>query len=75
LNVVWLAIYLAGLVSALAVMRDPWPARVGTAVVWPLGPMAFAVVVAILLVASALLWPVRVLGGAALLAVLAWLTL
>jgi hypothetical protein len=72
---VLLSIYLSGLVIALAVMRDPWPARIGTALVWPLGPMAFVVVISILLVASAILWPVLILGSAALLGLLAWLTL
>jgi hypothetical protein len=72
---VLLSIYLSGLVIALAVMRDPWPARIATAMVWPLGPIAFVVVISILLVASAILWPVLILGGAALLGFLAWLTL
>jgi hypothetical protein len=72
---VWLSIYLTGMVIALSVMRDPWPVRLGTAMVWPLGPLAFLVVISILLIASAVLWPVLVLGGAALLGVLAWLTL
>ena len=67
--------YLIGLVVALAVMRDPWPARIGIALVWPLGPLALLVVISILLVASAILWPVLILGSAALLGVLAWLTL
>jgi hypothetical protein len=70
-----LSIYLSGLVIALAVMRDPWPARIGTALVWPLGPIAFVVVISIMLVASAILWPVLILGSAALLGLLAWLTL
>jgi hypothetical protein len=70
-----LALYLTGVVIALAVMRDPWPVRIGTAMVWPLGPLAFAVVISVLLVASAILWPVLILGSAVLLGVLAWLTL
>jgi hypothetical protein len=72
---VWLSIYLTGLVIALAVMRDPWPERIGTALVWPLGPIAFVVVISIMLLASAVLWPVLILGGAAVLGLLAWLTL
>jgi hypothetical protein len=71
----WLSIYLTGLVIALAVMRDPWPERIGTALVWPLGPIAFVVVISIMLLASAVLWPVLILGGAAVLGLLAWLTL
>jgi hypothetical protein len=72
---VWFSIYLTGLVIALAVMRDPWPERIGTALVWPLGPIAFVVVISIMLLASAVLWPVLILGGAAVLGLLAWLTL
>jgi hypothetical protein len=68
----YVTVYLAGIVIALAVMRDPWPARLGTALVWPLGPLAFVVVVSILLVASAILWPLPVLTGAALLGALGW---
>jgi hypothetical protein len=68
----YVTVYLAGIVIALAVMRDPWPARLGTALVWPLGPLAFVVVVSILLVASAILWPLPVLTGTALLGALGW---
>ena len=71
----YLTVYLTGLVMALAVMRDPWPARLGIALVWPLGPLAFVVVLSMLLVASAVLWPVLILGIAALLGVVAWFTL
>ena len=60
-----LVIYVVGVVIGLAVMRDRWPVRLGMALVWPLGPGAFLVVVPILLVASAILWPGVVLGGAA----------
>ena len=70
-----LSIYLVGVVWALAVMRDPWPSRVGTALLWPLGPVAFVAVVSILVVAAAILWPLPVLGGAALVGVLAYLLL
>jgi hypothetical protein len=72
---VWFSVYLTGLVIALAVMRDPWPERIGTALVWPLGPLAFVAVISIMLLASAVLWPVQILGGAAVLGLLAWLTL
>jgi hypothetical protein len=71
--VIPLVIYLAGVVTALAVMRDRWPVRLTTALVWPLGPMAFAVVVSMLLVASAILWPVPVLGAAAVIATVIYL--
>jgi hypothetical protein len=71
----YLTTYLLGFVIAIAVMRDPWPVRIGTALAWPLGPLAFLIVISVLLVASVVLWPVLILGSAALLGVLAWLTL
>ena len=64
--------YVVGVVIALAVMRDPWPTRLRTALVWPLGPIAFLVVVTILMIASAILWPLPILG-AALLGAAVWL--
>jgi len=64
--------YLAGVVVALAVMRDPWPSRVGIALAWPLGPIAFLAVVAILLMASLFLWPLPVLGAIGVIAALIW---
>jgi hypothetical protein len=67
-----LIIYLVGVVVALAAMRDAWPARIGTALVWPLGPVAFVVVMSMLLVASAIRWPLPVLTVAGLLAALGW---
>jgi hypothetical protein len=67
-----LYIYLAGVLVALAVMRDPWPARVTIALVWPLGPIAFVVVVAIMLVAAAILWPIPVLAGVAVIGMVFW---
>jgi hypothetical protein len=69
----YLAAYVLGVVMALAIMRDPWPERVATALVWPLGPLAFLVVVPVLLVAAAILWPVPVLGSAAIVGVLVYL--
>lgn len=69
---VFAGIYLVGVLIGLSVMRDPWPARVGTALVWPLGPAAFVVVVSILLVASVILWPLLMLPAFALLGGFAW---
>jgi hypothetical protein len=69
-----LTIYLAGVVLGLVVMRDAWPARLATALVWPLGPIAFVIVVAIMLVTAAILWPVTILGSAAVLAAVIYLT-
>jgi hypothetical protein len=68
-----LLLYLAGVAVGLVVMRDPWPARLTTALVWPLGPMAFVFVVAILLLAAAILWPLLILALVALSGFLVWL--
>jgi hypothetical protein len=65
-------VYAVGVLIGLSVMRDRWPARLATALVWPLGPLAFVVVVSILLLASAILWPVPVLSAAALFGALLW---
>ena len=64
-DVPFLIVYALGVALGLAVMRDPWPARVVTALVWPLGPMAFVLVLTFLLVVAAILWPILVLGSAA----------
>jgi hypothetical protein len=69
----YLVVYLAGVALGLAVMRDPWPARLGTALVWPLGPIAFLVVLAILLVAATLLWPLLMIAAGAIIAAGVWL--
>jgi hypothetical protein len=67
-----LVIYMTGVLIALVRMRDPWPSRMATALVWPLGPAAFVAVLAVMIVAAAIMWPLPVLGGAALVAALAW---
>ena len=69
-----LTVYLTGVILALAVMRDPWPSRVATALVWPLGPIAFVVVVVILLAAAVFLWPVLALAAIAMISAVVWLT-
>jgi hypothetical protein len=71
--VTYLILYVAGVLIGLVVMRDPWGERLGTALMWPLGPIAFAVVVPMMLIAAAILWPAPMLGGAAMLALIAYL--
>jgi hypothetical protein len=66
------AVYLIGIAIGLAVMRDPWPSRIVTALAWPLGVVAFLVVVSILSVAAVYLWPVPALATVGL-AALVWL--
>ena len=55
------AVYLAG--AAFAIWRTDahWPTRLGLAVLWPVGPAAFLVTVAILLAASLVAFPL--VGG------------
>jgi hypothetical protein len=69
----YLSIYVIGVLVGLAVMRDSWLPRTVTALLWPLGPIAFLVVVPILLVASAILWPLYVIPTAAVIGLVMWL--
>jgi hypothetical protein len=70
--VTYAVIYVLGIALGLAVMRDPWPARVATALVWPLGPIAFVLVIALQLVVAAILWPLLILGTAAAVGLILW---
>jgi hypothetical protein len=67
-----LTIYVIGILIGLVVMRDPIGPRLATALVWPLGPVAFIAVLTILIIASVALWPVTVLGLAAVVGALVW---
>jgi hypothetical protein len=49
-----LALYLAGVAIGLWRTDAPLPARLLLAILWPIGPLAFVIVVAILLAASPL---------------------
>ena len=49
--------YLAGALVALVATDDRWPTRLVLAALWPLGPLAFVAVVAVLLAVAAVLWP------------------
>jgi glyoxylase-like metal-dependent hydrolase (beta-lactamase superfamily II) len=52
------AIYLLGVLVGLVRIDAPLPARIGLALVWPLGPLAFVVTVSILLLASLIAFPI-----------------
>ena len=67
-------IYIAGVLLGLAVMRDPWPSRIVTALAWPLGIVAFVVVLIVMSIAAIYLWPVPILATLAVLA-LVWLAM
>lgn len=68
------AAYVAGVLWGLLMIDAPAAARLGLAIVWPLGPMAFAVTTTILLAASLIAFPL--VGSAILLAALVlWLAI
>jgi hypothetical protein len=62
-------VYVVGLVLALWRTDAPWLTRIGLAILWPFGPMAFLVTVSVLLAASFIAFPTIgavVFGGALL---------
>ena len=69
-----IGIYIIGVAIGLIVMRDPWPTRIITALAWPLGILAFVVVVTMLSMAAVYLWPVPMLATLAVLT-LGWLAI
>lgn len=73
MEVLW-AIYAAGVFIALWRTDARWPTRVAVAALWPLGPLAFLVTVAVLLAASLIAFPL-VAGSIAVIGSLAvwWL--
>ena len=52
-----LAVYVAGVAWGLLMIDARPAARVGLALLWPLGPLAFALTIGILLVASLIAFP------------------
>jgi hypothetical protein len=68
---VLILIYVAGIGLGLLMIDARPPVRIGLSILWPIGPLAFIVTIAILLVASLIAFPA--LGAAAaIVAVLAW---
>jgi hypothetical protein len=65
-----LVLYAVGVAVAVWRADAPWPARIGLALLWPLGPMAFIATVSILLAASLIAFPVA--GVAVAAAVALW---
>jgi hypothetical protein len=52
------AIYAVGALVAIWRTDASWPTRIGLAALWPVGPLAFLVTVAILAAASLIAFPV-----------------
>jgi hypothetical protein len=71
MELLW-AIYAVGAVIALWRTDAGWPTRVAIAVLWPLGPLAFVVTVAILAAASFIAFPLIAGSIAAAGAAAAW---
>ena len=71
----WIAfVYVAGVAWGLFVIDGRAGVRIGLALLWPLGPLAFVVTVGMLLAASVIAFPAFGIGvGAA--ALLLWLLL
>jgi hypothetical protein len=52
-----LAVYVAGVVWGLLVIDAKPPSRIALAILWPLGPIAFAVTITVLLGAALIAFP------------------
>ncbi len=66
-----LAVYAGGVLLGLALTNARWPVRLGLALAWPLGPLAFVLTVALLLAVAAVVFPI--FGGIVALIVLLFL--
>ena len=56
MEMLW-AVYLAGAAFALWRTDAAWPTRIGLALLWPIGPLAFVATVTILVAASLIAFP------------------
>ena len=67
-------IYLLGVTVALLTMDERGFARIGLALLWPLGPLAFIVTITILLAASLMAFPTvgLIVLAAALVTAVVW---
>ena len=65
------AVYVAGVTLGLIVIDAPRPGvRIGLALLWPLGPLAFVVTLGVLVVAAMIAFPA--FGAAVVAGALAW---
>ena len=53
-----LMLYIGGAAVALWRTDASWPIRIALALLWPIGPLAFALTVSLLLVASLIAFPI-----------------
>jgi len=67
-----LVVYVAGVVWGLVAIDARPAARLGLALVWPVGPLAFVVTIAILLAASLIAFPLFGLAVLAAAGVMWW---
>jgi hypothetical protein len=65
-------LYVAGVVWALLRTDARLPERVVLSLLWPLGPLAFLVTVALLLAASVMAYPLVMVPAVVVLAVVWW---
>ena len=65
-----LVVYLTGTAVALIRTDARWPTRLALALLWPVGPLAFALTISLLLAASLIAFPLwgALVGGS----LLAW---
>ena len=67
-----LAVYVAGVAWGLIMIDARPPARIGLALLWPLGPLAFVVTITILLAASLIAFPAFGVAVLLTVAAVAW---
>lgn len=65
-------VYLIGAGIALWRTDARWPTRLALAILWPLGPLAFVLTVALLLAASLVAFPAIGVGAATAAALVFW---
>lgn len=66
-------VYVAGVVWGLLVIDARASVRIGLAVLWPLGPIAFVVTITVLLAASLIAFPIFGVAVVGLAAIAYWL--
>jgi hypothetical protein len=57
MGIISLALYVAGVVWGLLMIDAPPASKIALAILWPLGPLAFAITLTVLLAASVVAFP------------------